>query len=65
MDNSEALSIMLKGMDFDAEDLIRVVAALGEIKKKKDEKKEEEGNKFSVVWIDLCVFLINGLKIFI
>ena len=35
-------------MDFDAEDLIRVVSALGEIKKKKDEKKEEEGNKFSV-----------------
>ena len=48
MDNTEALSMMLKGMDFDAEDLIRVVSALGEIKKKKDEKKEEEGNKFSV-----------------
>ena len=30
MDNTEALSMMLKGMDFDAEDLIRVVSALGE-----------------------------------
>ena len=39
MDNTEALSMMLKGMDFDAEDLIRVVSALGEIKKKKDEKR--------------------------
>ena len=48
MDNTEALSMMLKEMDFDAEDLVRVVSALGEIKKKKDEKKEEEGNKFSV-----------------
>ena len=38
MDNSEALSMMLKGMDFDAKDLIRVVSALGEIKKKKEEK---------------------------
>ena len=35
-------------MDFDDEDLIRVVSALGKIKKKKDEKKEEEENKFSV-----------------
>ena len=35
MDNTEALSMMLKGMDFDAEDLIRVVSALREIKKKK------------------------------
>ena len=48
MDNTEALSNMLKVMDFDAEDLIRVVSALSEIKKKKDEKKEEEGNKFSM-----------------
>ena len=48
MDNTEALSNMLKVMDFDAEDLIRVVSAQGEIKKKKDEKKEAEGNKFSV-----------------
>ncbi len=39
---------MLKGMDFNAEDLIRVVSALGEIKKKKEEKKGEEENKFSV-----------------
>ena len=38
MDNTEAPSMMLKGMDFDAEDLIRVVSALGEIKKKKEEK---------------------------
>ena len=38
MDNTEALSMMLKGMYFDAEDLIRVVSALGEIKKKKEEK---------------------------
>ena len=38
MDNTEALSMMLKGMDFDAEDLIRVVSALGEIKKKKKRK---------------------------
>jgi len=28
MDNTEALSMMRKGMDFDAEDLIRVVSAL-------------------------------------
>ena len=42
MDNTEALSMMLKGMDFDAEDLIRVVSALGEIKKKKDEKKKRK-----------------------
>ena len=34
MDNTEALSMMRKGMDFDAEDLIRVVSALGEIKKR-------------------------------
>ena len=48
MDNTEALSMMLKGMDFDAEDLIRVVSALGEIKKKKDEKKEEKDRK--TIW---------------
>ena len=35
MDNTEALSMRLEGMDFDAQDLIRVVSALGEIKKKK------------------------------
>tara|TARA_B100000212_G_scaffold317050_1_gene272384 strand:- start:246 stop:380 length:135 start_codon:yes stop_codon:yes gene_type:complete len=40
MGNTEALT-MRKGMDFDAEDLIRVVSALGEIKKKKEEKKRE------------------------
>jgi len=40
--------MILKGMDFNAEDLIRVVSALGEIKKKKEEKKGEEENKFSV-----------------
>ena len=36
MNNTEALSMILKGMDFDEEDLIRVVSALGEIKKKQD-----------------------------
>ena len=46
MDNTEALSMMLKGMDFDEEDLIRVVSALGEIKKKQDEKKEGDLCKF-------------------
>ena len=40
MDNAETLSIMRKGMDFDAEDLIKVVSALGEIKKKKGEWKK-------------------------
>ena len=40
MDNIEALSMMRKGMEFDAEDLIRVVSALGEIKKKKGEWKK-------------------------
>ena len=40
MDNIEALSMMRKWMDFDAEDLIRVVSALGEIKKKKGEWKK-------------------------
>ena len=33
MDNTKALSMMRKGMEFDTEDLIRVVSALGEIKK--------------------------------
>jgi len=42
MDNIEALSMMRKGMEFDAEDLIRVVSALGEIKKKKGEWKNLE-----------------------
>ena len=42
MDNTEGLSMMRKEMDFDAEDLIRVVSALEEIKKKKEEKKESE-----------------------
>tara|TARA_B100001093_G_scaffold505971_1_gene564160 strand:- start:933 stop:1163 length:231 start_codon:yes stop_codon:yes gene_type:complete len=46
MNNTEALSMILKGMDFDEEDLIRVVSALGEIKKKQDEKKEEDLCKF-------------------
>ncbi len=35
IDNTEALSMMHKGMDFDAEDLIKVLSALGEIKEKK------------------------------
>ncbi len=39
MDNTEAFSMMSKGMEFDDEDLIRVVSALGELKKKKEEKK--------------------------
>ena len=39
IDNTEALSMMLKGMDFYAEDLRREVSTLGEIKKKKEEKK--------------------------
>jgi len=34
MDNTKALSMMRKGMEFDTEDLIRVVSALGEIKKR-------------------------------
>ena len=42
MDNTEALSMMRKGMDFDAEDLVRVVSALGEIKKKIREKRRVE-----------------------
>ena len=40
MDNIEALSMIRKGMDFNAEGLIRVVSALRELKKKKEEKKE-------------------------
>ena len=40
MDNTEALSMMCKGIDFDTEDLIRVISALGEIKKKKGEWKK-------------------------
>ena len=40
MNNTEVLSMMRKGIDFDAEDLIRVVSALGEIKKKKGELKK-------------------------
>ena len=39
MDNTEALSMMRKGMDFDAEDQIKVVSALGGIKKKKRREK--------------------------
>ena len=39
MENTEAFSMMSKGMEFDDEDLIRVVSALGELKKKKEEKK--------------------------
>ena len=42
INNTEALSMMDKKREFDAEDLIRVVSALGEIKKKKEEKKESE-----------------------
>ena len=34
MDNTKALSMMRKGMEFDTEDLIRVASALGEIKKR-------------------------------
>ena len=41
MDNTEALSMMRKWMDFDAEDLIRVVSALGEIIKEKKKRKKE------------------------
>ena len=40
INNTEELSMMLKGIDFDAEDLMRVVSALGEIKKKKGEWKK-------------------------
>ena len=40
MDNTKALSIMRKKMEFDAEDLIKVVSALREIKKKKGEWKK-------------------------
>ena len=40
MDNIEALSMIRKGMDLNAEGLIRVVSALRELKKKKEEKKE-------------------------
>ena len=41
MENTEALSIMLKGMDFfDAEDLIIVAFTLGEIKKEKRRVKK-------------------------
>ena len=42
MDNIEALSMMRKWMDFEAEDLIRVVSALGEIKKKRRVEKTFE-----------------------
>ena len=41
INNTEALSMMGKKIEFDAEDLIRVISALGEIKKKKEEKKGE------------------------
>ena len=44
MDNTEELSMMLKGIDFDAQDLIIVASALGEIKKKKKRKKERRKN---------------------
>ena len=40
MDNTEALSMMRKGMDFEAKVLIIVVSALGEIKKKQGEWKK-------------------------
>ncbi len=40
MDNTEAFSMMSKGMEFDDEDLIRVVSALGELKKKKRREKK-------------------------
>ena len=36
MENTEARPMMRKGMDFDDEDLIRVVSTLGEIKDKKE-----------------------------
>ena len=42
MDNIEVLSMMRKWMDFEAEDLIRVVSALGEIKKKRRVEKTFE-----------------------
>ena len=44
MNNTESLSKMFNGMDFDAEDLIRVVSTLGEIKKnrKKESRKTLE-----------------------
>tara|TARA_B100000212_G_scaffold104978_1_gene77681 strand:+ start:280 stop:405 length:126 start_codon:yes stop_codon:yes gene_type:complete len=40
MHNTEALSMMRKEIDFDAEDLIGVVSALGEIRKKKGDRKK-------------------------
>tara|TARA_Y100001978_G_scaffold12258_1_gene9819 strand:- start:91 stop:216 length:126 start_codon:yes stop_codon:yes gene_type:complete len=40
MDNTEALSMMRKWMDFESAGLIRVVSALGEIKEKKGEWKK-------------------------
>ena len=36
VEKEEQLKSLLENMDFDAEDLIRVVSALGQIKKKKD-----------------------------
>ena len=39
MDNTEAFSMMSKGMEFDDEDLIRVVSALGELKKRREKKQ--------------------------
>mgnify|MGYP001457802740 CR=1 FL=1 len=42
VEKEEQLKSLLENMDFDAEDLIRVVSALGQIKKKKDTLPEEK-----------------------
>ena len=53
VEKEEQLKSLLENMDFDAEDLIRVVSALGQIKKKKDnlpaEKSKVIGDKTYVL----------------
>ena len=44
---SELLANLLKGMDLDAEDLIRAVVAASEIKKKKEEEAPEDAKVIS------------------
>jgi len=58
VEKEQKLKSLLEDMDFDAEDLIRVVSALGQIKKKKDTLPEEKskviGDKTYVLNKDDC-----------
>ena len=65
VDKEDKLKSLLEDMDFDAEDLIRVVSALGQIKKKKNTLEEEKskviGDKTYVLNRDDC-FIYQDLR---